>query len=607
MCGIAGYFGEKENADKVLISILEKLEYRGYDSAGFAITQGEKIVFEKASGELGNLKEKLKEKKFEKGGLGIAHTRWATHGTPSTKNAHPHKVGKVFLVHNGIIENYKEIESFLKKQGYKFKSETDTEKIAGLFDYNLKQEKDSQKAFEKTLKTLRGAFAIVAFVEGENQLFLARLSSPLVVGVTEKDYFVASDALALSQFSKRVIYLDDFDYALLGDFGFRHFSFKDGKRKTSKIEDFDESLKSAEKGNFDSFMLKEIYEQAESIYSSIAGRVKNGQAILGGLKDVEKELQSAKEIHFVAAGTSFNASLAVKDLFESLGVPVFNTLASEAKYSKARVREGTVAFFISQSGETADTKEALKKYKKEGALCLGITNTVASSIARETHAGVYNHAGPEISVASTKAFTSQIAVLILIYAKIKGLKFTLDGKDKILLKELQSLPEILKKEIKKIDKKASQIAKALKSAKSMYTLARAGELALAFESALKIKEISYIHAEGYPSGELKHGPIALIEKDFPVFMFFGTELYEKTFSNAQEVKARDALLVSVLDKTHKDAKKISDYYFELNYLKSKANIILQTLPLQLLAYHLAKEKGLNVDKPRNLAKSVTVE
>ena len=607
MCGIAGYIGEIHNPKEVLLKILKNLEYRGYDSAGVAYVQDNNIVYKKSVGELKNLIQLLKSEKARKGGLGIGHTRWATHGKPSVKNAHPHNVGDVFIVHNGIIENYKEIQDFLEQEGYKFKTDTDTEKVAGLFDYFLKQTKDPFEAFKSALKMLKGAYAIVAFTKEGDRIFASKLSSPLVLGVGEGEYFLASDALALSDFTKRVIYLQDGDILQIDKLGYK-IDHINGNVSDRKIENLNELMSKAGKEGFDSYMLKEIYEQPQSIQTSTAGRIsKELEPILGGLTAVEPELKSAKEIHFIAAGTSYNAALAVKHLFDELGLPVFVKLASEAKYDNEKIRENTIAFFISQSGETADTISALERYKKEGALTLGVVNTVASTIARETHAGVYNHAGPEISVASTKAFTSQLSVLFLIYSLLKKLKFTLSEKDKLLLKELLQTPKKLEDALPSIDKQSLKVAQKIFKKKSMFTLARGELYPIAKEAALKIKEISYIHAEAYPAGELKHGPIALIEKGFPTLYFVGNNLYEKTISNIQEVKARDAQVFSVCFDNMKEVIKISDNTIKIPKLKTAASLIFYASALQLIAYHSAKLKKLNVDKPRNLAKSVTVE
>ncbi len=613
MCGISGYFGRKNDARKVLLDVLEKLEYRGYDSSGIAFLTDGKVVYKRAVGELENLKKEFKNDSYSKAHIGIAHTRWATHGAPNKKNAHPHKAGSIYLVHNGIIENYKEIKEELEKEGLVFKSDTDSEVVAALVNNYYNQGESLAEAFKKALKRLRGAFAIVLFSEKEpDSLFAARLSSPLALGLGEEEFFLASDALAFSKYTKRVIYLNDYEILSISSLGYKIENYKNGKRTKSKIESLDVNSDTISKSGFKSYMQKEIYEQSDSIESSLRGRVDKNEwkTVLGGLQDFEAELKETKRIHFVACGTSYNAALGVSELFESLAnIQVKILSASEARYKKKLFLEkNDIAIFISQSGETADTLAALERYKKEGALCLGVVNTVASSIARKTHAGVYNHAGPEISVASTKAFTSQITILILIAAKLAELKGINDTKRKLLLKSLVKIPHIFKQEAKRIDKETKRIAKNIFKKEHMYFLARGRLLALAEEGALKVKEISYIHAESYPSGELKHGPIALLEKDFPVvFLVPEGELYEKTISNMEETKARGAKVIAITKHSMKEIKRLAHHMLEMPNKYNELDLLVYSLPLQFLAMHLAELRGLNVDKPRNLAKSVTVE
>ena len=622
MCGIAGYFGEKRSPQEVLLSILEKLEYRGYDSAGLAYKCLDgKIVFKKEKGELAKLKAKLKQNPC-KGGAGIAHTRWATHGKPSPKNAHPHKAEELFLVHNGIIENYKELKQELQENGIKFESDTDTE-VALKLIWHLKNKHKlhTKDAFLKALAKIEGAYAFVLFDSNSFELFATRLSSPLVVAIKEEkqdrqkqtEFFLASDALAVLQFSNRVIYLNDYDFVHINHAGYHIENLKN--KKVAKEEFLDLQKQAVSKEGFKHFMLKEIYEQPESILQSISGRIdkQNLRAVLGGLKNVEQELKQAEEIHFIASGTSYNASELARYAFEELAeVKTQSFFGSEARYSKTKPNPKRIAIFVSQSGETADTLAALEKYKKEGYLCLGVVNVVSSSIARKTHAGVYNHAGPEISVASTKAFSSQLAVLFLIAAKIAELKGINEQKRKRLLKNLLSIPKQLEKTIKEKDNQCKKIASKIKSAKSMYFLARTWLYPLAEEGALKAKEISYIHAESYHAGELKHGPLALVEKDFPTVFLLpkNKTLFEKTLSNAEETKARGAKLVFIgpdAQSFKSSAQKLSSNYIELPLKNDFTDAILFAVPLQLLAYHLAVSLNLNPDKPRNLAKSVTVE
>ncbi len=613
MCGISGYFGKKNDARKVLLDILEKLEYRGYDSSGIAFLTNNKVVYKRAVGELENLKKEFKNNAYSKAHIGIAHTRWATHGAPNKKNAHPHKAGSIYLVHNGIIENHKEIKEELQKEGVVFKSDTDSEVVAALVNNYCDKGDSLTDAFKKTLRRLKGAFAIVLFSEKEpNSLLAARLSSPLALGIGEEEFFLASDAPAFSKYTKRVIYLNDYELLSITPLGYKIENYKNGKRTKNKIENLDINSNDVSKNGFKSYMQKEIYEQGESIKSSLRGRIDKNEwkAVLGGLQDFEAELKEAKNIHFVACGTSYNAALGVSEQFESLAdVQVKILHASEARYKKRLFLEkNDIAVFISQSGETADTLAALERYKKEGALCLGVVNTVASSIARKTHAGVYNHAGPEISVASTKAFTSQITILTLIAAKLAELKNIKELERKKLLKALVKIPSIFDNEVKIIDKETKKIAKSIFKKEHMYFLARGRLLALAEEGALKAKEISYIHAESYPSGELKHGPIALLEKGFPVvFLVPEGELYEKTVSNMEETKARGAKVIAIAKHSMKEVKKLADHVIEMPGTYNDLDILAYSLPLQLMAMHLAELRGLNVDKPRNLAKSVTVE
>ncbi len=614
MCGIAGYIGKNEQVNDSLITVLEKLEYRGYDSSGLAsYLNNSKFVYKRALGDLQKLKEKIKNTKDSRGGIGIAHTRWATHGKPAIKNAHPHKHGSVYLVHNGIIENYKELKEFLESKGCKFKSDTDSEVIAALIDFYIKQGNSVRDAFKYTLNKLKGAFAILFFSETEpDKLFAARLSSPLVLGLLDNgDFLLASDVLAISDKVKRVIYLNDYEMLELNTEFYKIDNFRNGKSVKSVVKDLELDLAGTDKGEFDSYMLKEIYEQPDALRASLQGRIdkKTWAAVLGGLSDFKEELKNASEIHFVASGTSLYAAMSVKDLFEDLlELSVKLVFASEANPKPALIKPGTIAFFISQSGETADTLSALEKYKKIGVLCFGIVNTVASSIARKTHAGVYNHAGPEISVASTKAFSSQVAVLILVASFIAQTKAMKSNKTKRLLRALLKLPEQMESTLEYANRFAARAAKQVKDKHSIYFLARRELLPLAYEAALKAKEISYIHAEAYPAGELKHGPIALIEKGFPTFFILARgKLYNKLVSNMQEIKARGAKIFALGVSEMDEAKALSDKFLELPETDLYVQTLVYVLPVQLFAYHLAKERGLNVDKPRNLAKSVTVE
>ena len=616
MCGIAGYIGKDCNAKSVLIDILTKLEYRGYDSAGIVVCEvfdsQKTVTYKKSVGELDNLKSKLNLKRGAcEFSLGVAHTRWATHGKPSVKNAHPHKSGSIYVAHNGIIENYEKLRVFLEKRGFKFNSDTDSEAIAHLLNFYYKQTNDFEKAFGKTLRRLQGAFAVVAVnFDNPGEILAGKLGSPLILGIGKNSHYIASDATAISQHTSRVVYVDDFEMLRIVAGAYQITNFKNAKRINKRVETLQKEFADSGKGKFDTYMQKEIYEQPEALTNSLRGRIdiKTGTVVLGGLKDVERELKDAKSIAFVACGTSMYGAMSAKHLFEKYaGVHTDIYSASELACGNEKMQKGDIAIFISQSGETADTLQALKKIKKQGALCLGVVNSVGSSIARLTHAGVYNHAGPEISVASTKAFTSQVAVLALIALKMAELKG--NGKVcKALLKDLIQLPEILKKEIKKADNISKEIAKLLHKKQSVYFTGRGYTTPLAFEGALKMKEISYIHAEGYSLGEMKHGPIALVEKGFPVVAVMPEgELYDKAKSNLQELKSRGASIFAIGNVGMKDLKELSNTY----YLCAKTHQDLQALlyapVLQLLAMHTANFKKLNVDKPRNLAKSVTVE
>ncbi|MBI2439312.1 MAG: glutamine--fructose-6-phosphate transaminase (isomerizing) [Candidatus Moranbacteria bacterium] len=620
MCGIVGYFGKK-SAQEFLLGGLNCLEYRGYDSAGMAIIleqvngkKRKKIVITRAAGKVMNLERKRKA--HLDGFVGIAHTRWATHGKPSEKNAHPHTdcTDTLAVVHNGIIENYHELKRALEKKGHRFRSETDTEVIAHLLEEELQQKEKSahifEEAFVRMLRRLRGAYGIVVLSQDFPEMMLAaRLSSPLVLGIGSDEYFVASDVAALGEKVKRVVYLDDHEIAVIRNDG---YTVKTLAQKEQKKEEClpEKNMTAVQRGGFAHFMLKEIFEQPKVITDVLRGRVslKEFAVHLGGLQSVEKRLRSIRRIFIVACGTSYHSGIFGKYILEELvGIPTEVEVASEFRYREMTLDAKTAVLVLSQSGETADTLAAVRKAKEKGALTLGIVNVVGSSIAREADAGIYCHAGPEISVASTKAYTAQLIVLILftLYLGEKnGLAVSVRKK---IIKELLALPQKMEsvlrqsKEIKKIAKKYAH------SSQYVY-LGRKYNFSNALEGALKIKEIAYVSAQGYPTGEMKHGPIALVDESVLTIMMIPKDsVYEKNVSGAEEILARGGNVWALV--TEGDdifAKKVKEKVFLPKTLEIFSPI-LSVIPLQLFAYYIAVERGYDVDRPRNLAKSVTVE
>ena len=612
MCGIVGYIGSRE-AYPILINGLYRLEYRGYDSAGVAVLNGD-IQVHKCKGKVSDLEKHVANDKII-GNIGIAHTRWATHGEPNDVNAHPHysESKGLVIIHNGIIENYLSLKEELIKRGHKFRSDTDTEVLINLIeDIQVKENVDLVEAVRIALNQVIGAYAIVVMSkESPDMLVAARKGSPLVVGIGKDEFFLASDATPIVEYTQNVVYLDDEELAVVK----RNHELKiktiKNKDKTPYIQKLQMSLNALEKGGYDHFMLKEIFEQPKSIRDSLRGRfnASKGDVRLGGIIDYEQQLINAKRIIIVACGTSWHAALVGEYLIEDLArIPVEVEYASEFRYRNPVLYEGDVVIAISQSGETADTLAAIELAKSRGATILGICNVVGSSIARMTHAGSYTHAGPEIGVASTKAFTAQVTVLVLMALRLAKIKGTIStSRFYSLITELESIPKKVRATLK-VNDQVKTIAEQYMDVRNFLYLGRGYNFPVALEGALKLKEISYIHAEGYPAAEMKHGPIALIDDAMPV-VFIATRrgMYEKVLSNIQEVKARKGRIIAITNKGDTTVKEIADYTIEIPETEELLVPLLATIPLQLLSYHIAVMRGCNVDQPRNLAKSVTVE
>lgn len=614
MCGIVGYIGERQ-AYPILIKGLHRLEYRGYDSAGVAMIAGDKkLNVYKCKGKVSDL-EKFTEGKDKSGNIGIGHTRWATHGEPNDVNAHPHysQSGEIVILHNGIIENYASIKENLQKRGHTFRSQTDTEVLIHLIE-EIK-DKDNLKlshAVIAALKQVVGAYAILVMDKNNpNELVAAKKGSPLVIGVGDKEFFVASDASPIVEYTKNVVYLDDEQVAIIKrNEELKIRSLKD-KDITPYVQELEMELEAIEKGGYEHFMLKEIYEQPRSIRDSMRGRLNADKAIvqLGGIVDYEPKFLKAKRIIIIACGTSWHAGLVAEYLFEEYArIPVEVEYASEFRYRNPVIYEDDIVIAISQSGETADTLAAIELAKSKGATIVGVCNVVGSSIARATHAGSYTHAGPEIGVASTKAFTAQVTVLTLMALHIAYKKGTIvESRYRQLLYELDAIPEKVER-ILKLNDKIKHIAEIHKDARNFLYLGRGYSFPVALEGALKLKEISYIHAEGYPAAEMKHGPIALIDEEMPVVVIATKgPNYEKVVSTIQEIKARKGKIIAVVNDGDKDVKGMADYVIEIPETDESLVPLVSVIPLQLLSYHIAVMRGCNVDQPRNLAKSVTVE
>ena len=614
MCGIVAYIGKKE-AYPILIKGLKRLEYRGYDSAGIALLNNGKINLYKKQGKVANLEEFATGKDIN-GHSGIGHTRWATHGLPNDINSHPHTSmdGKIALIHNGIIENYDSIKKELISRGHIFKSETDTEVLVHLIDDIQKTEKvDLVESVRLALQSVVGAYAIVVISQDyPNQLVAARKSSPLVVGIgSENDFYLASDATPIVEYTKQVVYLNDEEIAVVDlNEGLRIISIAN-QEKAPYIQQLEMHLEALEKGGYEHFMLKEIHEQPRSIKDCFRGRLNADEnwVGLGGLKDYTQKILNANRLVMVACGTSWHACQVGEYLIEDLArINVEVEYASEFRYRNPIISENDIVIAVSQSGETADTMAALELAKSKGATILGICNVVGSSISRITDAGSYTHAGPEIGVASTKAFTAQVTVLTLMALTLAHKKGTLsESKFHTLLSELEGIPDKVQRILDKNDL-IEEIASVYKDATNALYLGRGSSFPVALEGALKLKEISYIHAEGYPAAEMKHGPIALIDEEMPVFVIAtkGTS-YEKVVSNIQEVKARKGKIIAIVTEGDVQVRDLADHVIEIPDTDEHLVPLLATIPLQLLSYHISVMRGCNVDQPRNLAKSVTVE
>jgi len=613
MCGIVGYIGNKK-AYPILIKGLSRLEYRGYDSAGVALLKDGQLNIYKKQGKVQDLVDFVGDFSTD-GNIGIGHTRWATHGLPNDVNAHPHSAGnsEIALVHNGIIENYAILKEELIKRGHQFKSETDTEVLVHLIeDIKQKSNLSLEEAVRIALNEVIGAYAIVVTSTKEpNKLICAKKSSPLVIGLGENEYYIASDATPIVEYTKNVVYLEDEQIAIIDkDHGFRIISISN-KEVSPYIQELELQLEALEKGGYDHFMLKEIYEQPIAIHDSFRGRLnaKEGWIKLGGIANYEDQIANANRIIIIACGTSWHAGLVAEYYFEDLArIPVEVEYASEFRYRNPIINKGDVVIAISQSGETADTLAALKMAKEKGATLLGIVNVVGSTISRVTDGGSYTHAGPEIGVASTKAFTTQVTLLAMMAIMIGRKKGTIsDAKFQRLLDEMEALPSKIEKLLESNDY-IKEISKEYKDCTNALFLGRGSAFPIALEGALKLKEISYIHAEGYPAAEMKHGPIALIDENMPVFVIATKgENYEKVVSNIQEVKARKGKVIAIVTKGDTVVKDIADHTIHIPDTDEVLVPILATIPLQLLSYHIAVMRECNVDQPRNLAKSVTVE
>jgi len=612
MCGIVGYIG-KRNATPIIIEGLKRLEYRGYDSAGIAIIDKKKnLKIFKEVGKIIELERSLPTSAETFGETGIAHTRWATHGKPNLKNAHPHsdESQKIAVVHNGIIENHRELRKKLETKGYNFSSDTDTEVLAHLIEYFHKTEKNLTLAVQEALKLVEGTFGIAVInKENSNQIVAARKGSPLILGIGNNEFFIASDVAAIIIHTKKVIYLQDGEMVTVDKDKFELTTLENQTVK-AKISEVDWQVSAIEKGNYDYFMLKEIFEQPISVENAFRGRLneKLSTCRLGGLNMSGEELRKIKKIQIIACGTSWHAALIGEYIIENLArIPVEVEYASEYRYRNPIIPADTLVFVISQSGETADTLAALREAQARGAKVFGLTNTIGSTIARESDGGVYIHAGAEIGVASTKAFTSQVTVLTLlavILGRMKDLSPTFGAG---FIKELKQIPQKIQR-ILDNDEKIRQIAETIKDSTNALYLGRGINYPVALEGALKLKEISYIHAEGYPAAEMKHGPIALIDENMPVIAIaLKDAIYDKIISNLNEVKARNGRIITIATEGDEKIKEISENVIYIPETIHSLHPLLSVIPLQMLAYHVANLRGLDVDQPRNLAKSVTVE
>ncbi len=608
MCGIIGYVGKKDCVP-ILLEGLRRLEYRGYDSSGIAVLSGNGVIVEKTAGKIGLLEKKVKQVN-PSGTAGIAHTRWATHGEPTTENAHPHLdcSRRIAVVHNGIIENFSVLKDKLASEGHKFTTETDTEVLAHLiekyYDGNL------ERAVGSALSMVEGTYGIaVVCSDSPGKIVGARNGSPLVVGIGKGEYLLASDVAAMLRHTNQVVYLDDGEMAVLEEDGFSTSTISQ-QRISKKVEEISWNLEMIQKAGFKHFMLKEIFEQPQSLRNAMRGRLitAEGSSRLGGLNLSDSELRQIDRIIITACGTSWHAALIGEYMLEEHArVPVEVEYASEFRYRNPILREGTVVIVISQSGETADTLAAMREAKKKGARALGICNVVGSTIARESDGGVYIHAGPEIGVASTKAFTSQLAALAILTVYLGRMRTMSIDEGKLIVSELSTIPEKVERILAE-SSKIEEIAKEYSAHSNFIYLGRGWNFPVALEGALKLKEISYIHAEGYPAAEMKHGPIALIDENMPVvFICIRDSAYDKIMSNMEEVRARRGKIIAVATEGDKEIRKRADHVIYVPETLGVLTPLLTVIPFQLLAYHVAVQRGCDVDQPRNLAKSVTVE
>nr|WP_317631940.1 glutamine--fructose-6-phosphate transaminase (isomerizing) [uncultured Flavobacterium sp.] len=615
MCGIVGYIGHRE-AYPVVIKGLQRLEYRGYDSAGIVLYDGKEMKLSKTKGKVSDLEQKATTEISLNGTIGMGHTRWATHGVPNDVNSHPHfsNSGELVIIHNGIIENYEPLKKELIKRGYIFKSDTDTEVLVNLIeDIQKTNNLKLGKAVQVALNQVVGAYAICVFdIKKPNEIIAARLGSPLAIGVGEGEFFVASDASPFIEYTNNAIYLEDEEMAVIRlNKPMKIRKIKDDSLVTPYIQELQLNLEQIEKGGYDHFMLKEIHEQPNVIKDTYRGRLLSSQGLIkmAGIEDNLEKFTNASRIIIVACGTSWHAGLVGEYLIEEFArIPVEVEYASEFRYRNPIINKNDVVIAISQSGETADTLAAIKLAKSNGAFVFGVCNVVGSSISRETHAGAYTHAGPEIGVASTKAFTTQITVLSLIAFRLAQAKGTMSQSEFMRnLVEMELIPQKVEEALKTNDH-IVEISSIYKDSPNCLFLGRGFNFPVALEGALKLKEISYIHAEGYPAAEMKHGPIALIDEHMPVVVIAPKQNhYDKVVSNIQEIKARSGKIIAVVTKGDEQVRALADHVIEIPETTEALTPILSTIPLQLLSYHIAVMRGTNVDQPRNLAKSVTVE
>ena len=615
MCGIVGYIGSKD-AYPIILNGLKRLEYRGYDSAGICLYNNGKLVSKKSKGKISKLEKKISKLKSFNGAIGIGHTRWATHGEPNDKNSHPHSSNsnELHIVHNGIIENYSSLKKELIDEGFIFYTDTDTEVLVNLIEHiQIKEKIKLGEAVQLALNYVVGAYAIAVIdIKKPDEIVVARLGSPLCIGIGDDEYFIGSDVTPFLDHTKNVIYLNDGEMAIIRNHKQTQYrKIKDDSFTNPTVEKLEIDLAKIQKGGFDHFMLKEIYEQPKAVIDTLRGRlkIKSGIIKMSGMDDYIDKFLAANKITIVACGTSWHAGLIAEYMFEKIAkISVEVEYASEFRYRNPVINKSDIIIAISQSGETADTLAAIKLAKSSGAFVYGICNVVGSTISRETDAGSYTHAGPEIGVASTKAFTTQMTVLYLIAVKLSKSKGVISAKKyREYIYELSSIEKKITK-VLGTDNKVKKIANKIKKSTNCLYLGRGYNFPVALEGALKLKEISYIHAEGYPAAEMKHGPIALIDKNMPSIVIATNKLYyDKILSNIQEIKSRKGKIIAIVFEGDKEISKIADETIEVPETIAALTPFVTTIPLQLLAYHIAVKLGKNVDQPRNLAKSVTVE